>query len=420
MHNEIGMMLTMLLIMTMTLWPNLPATALAAINDLIPEPEEEKEAEWEKNVMFKKGGGTTVQSDPNVGKAAMKSAQTGEDWLKFAGEQFQIANERQKEQDKIANEVTQQQLDASKQAQGWATADRNRYENTFVPLQDEFIQKANNWDSPERQAQMAAEAKADVLTNASQQRGATQRQMSGMGVSPTSGRYAGVDRAGENATALAAAGAQNNARNTVRNQAMSLKGDAINLGSGLGVNPATSLGLSSSTASAGYGTTAANNSQAAGNASIMGSGYQGAMSGYGQQASILNTQFQNNLQAQQAKNQSSSSMWSGIGSLAGMGLMAFSSKKLKEDKTPIEDGKALDAVNSMPVEEWKYKDGVSDGGNHIGPYAEDFQRATGKGDGKMINMMDGLGLTMKAVQDLSKKVDKLASGGMGLPVREAA
>lgn len=38
----------------------------------------------------------------------------------------------------------------------------------------------------------------------------------------------------------------------------------------------------------------------------------------------------------------------------------------------------------------------------------------------MINMMDGLGLTMKAVQDLSKKVDKLASGGMGLPVREAA
>ena len=88
MHNEIGMMLTMLLIMTMTLWPNLPATALAAINDLIPEPEEPKEAEWEKNVMFKKGCGTTVESDPNVGKAAMKTAETGEEWLKFADEQF--------------------------------------------------------------------------------------------------------------------------------------------------------------------------------------------------------------------------------------------------------------------------------------------------------------------------------------------
>ena len=325
MQNEIPLMLTMMLIMVMTLWPQLPATALAAIGDALPKPDKPEEAEWEKNVMFKKGSSTNVQSDPNVGIAALKTAQTGEDWLKFATEQFGVANERQKEQDKLANAVTQQQLDASKQAQEWATADRDRYQNTFVPLQDEFIDKANNWDSPERQQQMAAEAKADVLTNASQQRAATQRQQASMGVNPTSGRYAGVDRAAEGATTLAAAGAQNQARNTVRNQAMSLKGDAINLGSGLGVNPATSLGLSSSTASAGYGTTASNNAQAAGNANIMGSGFQGAMNGYGQQANILNQQFQNNLAQQQMKNQSSSSLWGGIGSLAGMGMMAFSS-----------------------------------------------------------------------------------------------
>lgn len=422
MHNEIPLMLTMLLVMTMTLWPNLPATALAAINDLTPEPEKPKEAEWEKNVMFKKGGGSTqVQQDPNIGIAALKQAQLGEDWLKFANEQFTVANDRQKEQDKLANEVTQQQLDASKQAQGWATEDRDRYQNKFIPLQDQFIEKAQNWDSPERQQQMAAEAKADVMTNAAQQRQATQRQQASMGVSPTSGRYAGVDRAAEGATALAAAGAENNARNTVRNQAMSLQGDAINLGSGLGVNPATSLGLSSSAASAGYGTTASNNAQAAGNSSIVGAGYQGAMNGYGQQANILNQQFQNNLAQQQMNNQSSSSLWGGIGSLAGMGLMAFSSKELKEDKTPIDDGAALEAINSMPVEGWKYKEGVADEGQHIGPYAEDFQRATGKGNGKMINMVDGMGLTMKAIQDLSKKVDKLATGrGLGLKQTEAA
>lgn len=422
MHNEIPLILTMLLVMGMTLWPNLPATALAAINDLIPEPEKPKEAEWEKNVMFKKGGGgTTVQQDPNIGIAAMKQAQLGEKWLQFANEQFKVANERQAEQDKIANEVTQQQLDASKQAQGWATADRDRYENTFVPLQDQFIEKAQNWDSAERQQQLASEAKADVMSNAAQQRAATQRQQASMGVSPTSGRYAGVDRAAETSTALAAAGAQNNARNTARKEAMALQGDAINLGSGLGVNPATSLGLSSSTGSAAFGTTSSNNAQSLGNASIMSSGYQGAMNGYNSQASILNQQYQNNLAAQQAKNQSSSSLWGGIGSLAGMGLMAFSSKELKEDKTPIEDGAALEAINSMPVEEWKYKEGVADEGQHIGPYAEDFQRATGKGNGKMINLVDGMGLTMKAVQDLSKKVDKLASSrGMGLKQTEAA
>ena len=148
-----------------------------------------------------------------------------------------------------------------------------------------------------------------------------------MGVDPTSGRYAGVARSGEMATGLAAAGAQNTSRNAVRKEGVAMRGEAINLGSGLGINPATSLGLSSSTGSAAMGTTAGNNAQAAGLGSIMGQGYQGAMSGYGNQASILNQQYGNQLNAwqaqQQASAQASSGLWSGIGSAAGMGLMAF-------------------------------------------------------------------------------------------------
>ena len=106
-----------------------------------------------------------------------------------------------------------------------------------------------------------------------------------------------------------------------------MRADAVNMGSGLAVNPATSLGLSSQTGSAAMGTTSANNAQSAGLGSIMGQGYQGAMSGYGNQASILNQQYGNQLNAwqaqQQASAQASSGLWSGIGSAAGMGLMAF-------------------------------------------------------------------------------------------------
>ena len=69
----------------------------------------------------------------------------------------------------------------------------------------------------------------------------------------------------------------------------------------------------------------------------------------------------------------------------------------------------------MPVEKWKYKEGVSDEGHHIVQYAEDFKEQTGLGDGKSINLIDGLGLTMKAVQELSSKVDKIAETGVGLP-----
>ena len=161
------------------------------------------------------------------------------------------------------------------------------------------------------------------MNNASLARQASERNMASMGVDPTSGRYAGVQRSGEVATGLAAAGAQNTARNTVRKEGVAMRGEAINLGSGLGVNPATSLGLSSSAGSAAYGTTASNNAQAAGNAAIMGQGYQGAMSGYNSQANILNQQYGNQLQAWQANQQASGQLWSGIGSVAGMGLMAF-------------------------------------------------------------------------------------------------
>lgn len=411
--NEIPYILTLLIAVAMFMHPQL-AYAFISPGDQEPEKKPE-EKPWERLLMFKKGGSSAPSPDPNIGKAAMKQAELGESWLNFAQEQFKVSNERQKEQDVLANQVTQQQLDASKQAQQWATEDRDRYNNTFKPLEDQFIDKAQNWDSAERQAQQAAEAKADVLNNASQQRQATERNMASMGVDPTSGRYAGVERSGENTTALAAAGAENNARNTVRNQALSLQADAVNMGKGLAVNPASSLGLSTSAGSAAMQTTAGNNAQAAGLSSIMGQGYQAAMTGYGNQANTLNQQYQNQLNAWQANQQQSNSLWGGLGSLAGMGLMAFSSKEFKEDKRPATG--SLEAVRRMPVGEWKYKDGIADGGEHIGPYAEDFQAATGKGNGKMINLMDAVGVTMGAVQQLDKKVDALAKG-RGLPQRK--
>lgn len=365
-----------------------------------------------------KGGSSAPSPDPAIGQAALMQAQLGKQWMSFAKEQFAVANKRQAAQDLIANQVTQQQLAASKQSQKWATEDRKRYTDVFQPLQDEFIETANNWDSKERQESVAAEAKADVINSATQQRQATQRNMASMGVDPTSGRFAGVDRAAEVDTALAAAGAQNNARNTVRSQAVAMKGDAVNMGNGLAVNPATSLGLSTGAGSAAMQTTAGNNAQAAGLSSIMSQGYSGAMSGYGNQANILNAQYGNQLNAWQANQQASSSMWGGIGQVAGMaGMMMMSSKEYKEDKKPARG--SLDAVRRMPVGEWKYKDGIADSSEHVGPYAEDFQAATGKGDGRSINVIDAVGVTMGAVQELAKKVDKL-SVGKGLPRRVAA
>jgi len=149
---------------------------------------------------------------------------------------------------------------------------------------------------------------------------------------------------------------------------------------------------------------------------IMGQGYAQGMQGYANQANILNQQYQNQLSAWGMQQQANAADASGIFGAIGTGIgLAFSSKKVKENKKKV-DG-ALKAVEKMPVEQWKYKDGVEDSGEHIGPYAEDFQKHTGLGDGQRIALQDAVGVTMKAVQELSEKVDVMAKKMPGLTGR---
>lgn len=318
-------------------------------------------------------GGSAPSADPRIGQAAMMSAQTGERYLDFMIGQSGIANQ-------------------------WASEDRARYQNVFQPMEDRFIADAQGWDSPERKAAAAAEAQGDVALAA--RLGAEQRQRSAaaMGVNPASGAFQAAEAKGGLASSLATAGAGNMARRQIEAQADAKRADAINLGKGMAVNPGTSLGLASGAAS---------------------QGFSGAMQGYNQQGDLLNKQYNQQMQAWQARQDQSSGLWGAVGNIAGMAFMA-SDENAKTDKKPV--GRSLlKAVESMPVEEWTYKPGVGDGGRHVGPYAQDFKRATGKGDGRTINVVDAIGTTMGAVQELSEKVDQLGAGrkpqGRRMPAR---
>lgn len=359
--------------------------------------------------------------DPNIGVAAKMQAEISGDWLDFSEKQFAIGNERQVGIDAMTKEVTDQQLATAKQNADWATEDRGRYKSIFQPMEDQYAEDAKNWDSAERQDKLASEAKADVQTSTAAQRQTSNRQAAAMGVSPTSGRFAGVDRASDVQTSLATAGAQNAARNTSRSQGMAMRADAVNMGKGLPSQAAGAAGLGLSAGNSAMGGKMAANSAWGQNNQIMAQGYSGAQQGYASQAGILNQQYGNQLNAwnaqQNADANATSGLWSGIGTAAGMGMMAFSSKDYKENKKPVEG--ALDAVDNMPVEEWDYKEGIADGGKHIGPYAEDFQRETGKGNGKMIPVMDAVGVTMKAVQELSAKVDAMGKKGKSIKRKPA-
>lgn len=308
-------------------------------------------------------GGSAPKPDENIGIAALKSAEVGEQLLGWMKDQAEITN-------------------------GWAAEDRDRWNETFKPLQDSYIADAKSWDTPGRRNQAARKAIADVRLQSRVADGTRVRQAMAMGVNPNSGRFQSASAGAKMDQALAAIGAGNIARDKVEAQGEAKTANAINLGSGLAVNPATSMGLSNGALTSGAG---------------------GAMAGYGQQGQLLTTDFNSRMQAYQADQANSAGILGAAGTVMGMmpwGTM-LSSKDFKTDKRPLKKGAALGAVRDMPVEEWTYKPGMGDGGRHIGPYAEDFHKATGKGDGKSIPVQDLVSVTMGAVRDLADKVDNL-------------
>ncbi|MBP2564638.1 hypothetical protein J2766_001197 [Agrobacterium tumefaciens] len=373
-----------------------------------------------------KGSSSAPAPDPQIGAAALKQAETGEAWLSFARDAFAISQDRQKELDDLTNRVTEQQLGLATDQAKWAREDRDRYNSVYKPIEDDFIKEATNYATEERQAEAAAEARADVQTAAANNRAATERANASMGVTPGSGRFAGVQAASDLGTTLAEAGAANTSRQAVRDKGLALKADVANLGKGLPAQAAAGAGGSVAASGTALGGAQGTNSQALAASTIMNAGYGGAMQGYAGQASTLNQQYGLQLEGWKAQQQMKAQNAAGIGSfLGGIGGLIFKSdEEAKENKEPIDDGTALEALREMPVEAWDYKQGVADEGRHVGTYAQDFTEQTGLGDGKNIAAQDAIGITMKAVQDLDKKLDAtieaIGLGGVEPTARKAS
>ena len=305
------------------------------------------------------GGGSAPQPDPNIGIAARESAALGRDYLDYMKE---------------AGAVTR----------AWAEEDRDRWSTVFKPIEDRFVAKAANWDTPTRRTERRQAAEADVLAGISGAEQAERRQLAAMGVRPDSGRAIALGNASNVREGLARAGARNLSDRAVEQEGLQMEQAAVNIGKGYAVNPATSMGMAGNMASAGF---------------------QGGMQGLNQQGSLLNTQFNQQMAGWEAEQGAAAAMWGGIGSVLGIFL---SSKDYKTDrKAPSES--PLEQVKGMPVQEYRYKEGIADGGaeQHVGPMAEDFQAATGKGDGRTINVQDMIGTTVGAVQELAGKVEQL-------------
>lgn len=287
-----------------------------------PAPRKERKA-WEDLLVFSKGGGSAPSPDPRIGQAALDNVALGKEWLSFSREQFAIGNKRQAELDVMSKEISQQQLSDAQLASERGSEQFERYKRLFQPVEDRMISEAQTYDSPEAQAKAAGEAKADVLGASAEAKQRGQRQMASMGINPASGRFAGIDRAGDLDTALASAGAENTARERVKATGMALREGVANMGRGATSTAAqqTSLGLSAGGAAMGTALGAEGNFRA--NQGVMAQGFQGGIGANASGAGIMNQQYSSELNAWGAKQQSDAQGTAGLMGAVGTGIGAY-------------------------------------------------------------------------------------------------
>lgn len=94
------------------------------------------------------------------------------------------------------------------------------------------------------------------------------------------------------------------------------------------------------------------------------------------------------------------------GTVTANGVLLTSDRNAKENFTPLDSESVLAKVAALPVTEWNYKTD-SQGVQHIGPMAQDFQAAfrLDGSDDKHISVVDEGGVALAAIQGLNQKLN---------------
>ena len=353
------------------------------------------------------GKSSGSSSDPFASLAALQQAQTGQELAQLGREEFQFQRDRWNQYDPLYQQIINQQLSQAQKNEARSDDQWQQYKDVFQPIENKMAEEAMNYDNADEVARREGLAAATVAKQFDASDAQMSRDMARMGVSPTGslGAQSQINQA--NARALAKAGAVNQERNNTKLLGISLRQQAANFGRNM-----PNTGLAASSASLNGGNSAAGNI----NSSLQTAGLAGQNAGSlisaggSQLGSAANT-FANLWGQQQSANAANNA---GLGQLLGTGLslgaMAFSSKKVKEDKHPVSDKEVLEGLESVPVESWKYKDGVADEGQHIGPYAEDMHKQFGDEvapQGKAIDMISAQGKHHAAIRALGAKERQL-------------
>ena len=347
-------------------------------------------------------------------EAARQNAQLAREQLDFTKQVYAEQKPMLEKAAQTAQAASEQQLASMRQNDAISQDYYDYQTGTFRPVEKRLVADAEAYDTTARRDAQAAQAVADVGTQAEIARQSHIRGMQRMGVNPNSGKMMTMQSALGLQEAAAKAGAANKARDAVETQGWARRMDAASLGRNLASNQATSAGVALNAGNSAVGNAGVPLAQSNASAGLMQQGFSGAVS-------ANNSAGQLSIGAANAGRQDNSGVWGALGSVAGkfagseagsaMIAGRLSDKNAKKNIKPMSDEKALQAVKDTPVSEWTYKDGKGDGGTHIGPMAQHVKKTMGENvapGGKQIDLISMNGMNMAATAALARKVDKLA------------
>jgi hypothetical protein len=137
--------------------------------------------------------GSKAPEAPDLGPMAEGSMETARMAQETAREQLSWAREQDGMNRQLLDRVLTGQETIQQDQLGNAQQDRERYEQTFQPIEDNLVSEFQNYDSPERRAEERGRAVAEVSQSFDAARRNSLQRLESYGVDPSQTRNAALD-----------------------------------------------------------------------------------------------------------------------------------------------------------------------------------------------------------------------------------
>lgn len=262
--------------------------------------------------------GDAPQPDPAIGQAAAANAAVAKEALDFYKGVYatDIAPRAAKDAE-LRETLTNSTVKSMDQQSEIAGEQYKRYKDTFIPVEDQMVKDAMDYDSAANIQRRQGIAAANVNQSFSNAAGQSARQLSRYGLNPNSSAFARENAKLFNQEALASAGAQTGAAFDTMDKAVALRAGAAQTGRGL-----TNTALGAFAGSANSASTAGGiSAQGAGvlnqGISTMGQGFNTAIAGNQSAGNLYLGQFGAEMQGYNAQQAAIGGLFQGAGMAAG-------------------------------------------------------------------------------------------------------